>query len=1061
MMNEKEFKIYYDRIKKFFANLETDFWADTKILNGTISPSQKSIPFSSRTEGQFSKADEGMVWGKLWDSAWLHLNDEIPCEWKDKTLALRLNLGGEALIFGNDGMPLYSLTNTSVFQSCYRKEIYRLSEENISSDRIDMWIELAANGLFGDEINPDVPGQKCDIALIRHMKLGIFNEEVWKLRLDMETLMGILNMERPAGDYVFGHPAYPKNNRRITHLVMLINDAIDAYGMNPANADKSRTILAAELKRPAVGSAMTVTAVGHAHIDTGWLWPVRETVRKCARTFASQLSLMEQYPDYVFGASQPQHYAFIKEHYPKLYAKIKERIAEGRWEVQGGMWVEADCNIISGESMVRQLLHGKNFYMDEFGIDVKNLWLPDVFGYSAALPQIIRKSGCDYFLTQKICWNQFNRFPYHAFTWHGIDGSGVLTFFPPEDTYNSLLVPDQLNYGCDNLTENHILYESLTLFGIGNGGGGPKEEHIERGLRCTDLEGSPKVRFGRADDFFKRLSTLKNELPHWHGELYFELHRGTLTTQAKNKLYNRRAEQELVEAEFLTSLLDVWEYPDAELKRLWELLLLNQFHDIIPGSSIKEVYEASTKDYSEIFESLAEIRKSVSERVFMRDDSCLTLVNTLSCNYTRMVELPERWKKFEVLHEGRLLPKQGRFAEITVPPQRMITLTQGHPTEHTGKTDSFHGILENDFIRYEFDGNGQLSSAYDKELKREMLCGKGNVLSLYIDNPNSYDAWDIDVFYENELVENARLLKVEKTEHGTLSQSASFEFSIGNSIIFQTVTLEHNSKRLEFRTKAEWNENKKMLRTAFHTSIKTDDAVFEIQYGHVRRSTRRNTSWDLAQFESAAQRYADISETDCGVALLNDCKYGHKILDGTLDLNLLRSPSWPDSTADRGYHEFTYALLPHSGSFHESTVMKEAAMLNRRIRQIDHYAGAADFPCRLIAGENAGLEVLKKAEKSDEYIVRLVDYSGKGSSATLEFNNAAHIRETNLIERLDSPELPFESKQLKIKLMPFEIKTFKFGKADREYDTDAVEKKPEEAKASLMPSPIQVNETRE
>lgn len=1026
MMNEKEYKLYLDRIRKFYASLEEEVWGEAHPLNARIAVSRVPVRYRERESGAFRPIGEGEVWGELWESAWLHIDDAIPDDLRRGTVALRLSLGGEALIFSQDGMPRYGLTNTSVFASCYRKEIYRLSEEETASGRLDLWLELAANGLLGDENNPDVPQQKCDIGVVKHLKLCEFFPEVWALKLDLEVMFGLMNLERPAGDFVFGHAAFPADSRRMTYLVRLLNRAIDAYAHNPANATVARAVLAGELARPAASSAMSVTAVGHAHIDTGWLWPVRETIRKCARTFASQLSLMERYPDYVFGASQPQHYAFVKEHYPALFEAIKQRVIEGRWELQGAMWVEADCNLIGGESMVRQFVHGKNFYRKEFGVEVTNLWLPDVFGYSGALPQIIRKSGCEYFLTQKICWNQFNRFPYHAFTWHGIDGSEVLTFFPPEDTYNSLLVPDQLNYGCDNLTENYLLDESLTLFGIGNGGGGPKEEHLERSLRCRDLEGSPRVRFGRADDFFARLGEHRRELPHWHGELYFEEHRGTLTTQARNKRDNRRAEQELLETEFIAALLPLAEYPEEKLDQAWKTLLLNQFHDIIPGSSIREVYATADREYQEIFQTLDTIRRNTVTSQGVVDEDAVTLINTLSYPYNRLIELPEHCSGSRWCCNGSPVTTQGRFAQLTLPPQSITALhREGELVTEPELEFAYSPVLENSLIRYEFNERGQLIHAFDKELLREMLSAPANVLSLYHDVPNSYDAWNIDLFYENELQETAKLTGAETLECGALLQCNRLTFSIGESEITQFVSLEKNSKRLEFHTLANWRESCKMLHVSFPTSIVSNECACEIQYGYVKRETHRNTSWNLAQFEMAAHRYVDLSDEHCGIALLNDCKYGHKVLDGVLDLNILRSPSWPDSEADRGEHEFTYALLPHCGRLPESPVLQEAAMLNRKCRVFDGIACEALFPCRMKNGDNKlTLEVLKKAENSGHYVIRIADLSGVGGAVELEMNSAYTVVETDLMEREDGVAIPTEGKTLRIQCTPFEIRTF-------------------------------------
>lgn len=1026
MLNDKLVKLYRDRAVKFFHGLNEACWGASVTLRGEVAVSREPVPFAERKQEEFRELREGDVWGGLWDCGWLHVTGEIPEAWRSEEVALRLNLGGEAQIFSDEGLPLSSFTNTSVFESCYRKEIGFLDEATIASGRLDFWMELGANGLFGDELNPDVPEQRCEIGLVQHFKVCQFRREVWNLMLDLEVLMGILNLNAPKGDFVFMHGAFPEGSRRNMQLLSVLNRAIDAYGGNPDNAGKARAILAPELGRPAVDSAMTVCAVGHAHIDTGWLWPVRETVRKCARTFGHQLQLMKRYPDYVFGASQPQHYAFVKEHYPSLFKEIRKRVKDGRWECQGAMWVEADCNLPCGESLVRQFLHGKNFFMREFGVDVKNLWLPDVFGYSAALPQIIRKTGCNAFITQKICWNQFNRFPHHAFTWYGLDNSSVLTFFPPEDTYNSMLVPNQLNYGCDNLTENYLLDESLTLFGIGDGGGGPKEEHVERGLRCRNLEGCPKVKFGRSDDFFDRLRERQDQLPSWHGELYFELHRGTLTTQARNKRNNRKAEQHLLEAEFLASLLPADQWPREILDWLWKKLLLNQFHDIIPGSSIGRVYETTNREYAEMFQKLEELREQVHHLVCRDSEDAITLFNTLPYDYTRLVELPDGWKDYEVICEGEPVPVADGYACVSLKRQGIVVLKRGKKTVEKAVELKEELVLENGLIRYEFDDGGRLKSAYDKELEWEMLSGAGNDLTLYHDEPTSYDAWDIDIFYEKEQVEKARLVKASQVQFTALRQSLELEFIVGQSRLHQTVSLEFNSKRLEFRTKADWHEDGKMLRVAFPTSMVCAEANCEIQYGHIKRPTHRNTSWDMAKFEMCAHRYVDLSESGCGVALLNDCKYGHKVLDGVIDLNLLRSPHWPDPGADRGEHEFTYALLPHTGDLNASKVMTEAAQLNRPCRLMNGEYVGNGWPVRVVeASPNVGVEVMKRGESSDALFLRLADESGKGGSMTLQLEGQASVSETDMMEWNEVRKMEVDRGRVTVNLKPFEIMTLR------------------------------------
>jgi alpha-mannosidase len=1026
-MTDKEYDIYLKRATGFFGRLPQHFFKESRLLSAVIGCSKEPVAWRDRDTLRYRPVGEKETWGGLWDSAWMKLSGEIPESWRGQPLACLLNLGGEILLFDAAGVPSYNLTNTCVFASQYRKELFQVTDQAVPG-RLELTAEVAANGLFGDEMNPDAPAQRCTVGLVEHLKYGLFNREVWQLRLELEVLLGVLMAPRAAGDFCFGSPAYPPGSRRPKQILMTLNRAIDAYGDDPANVGAARAVLAAELKRPAMHSAMKVTAVGHAHIDTAWLWPVRETIRKCARTFSGQLRLMEQYPDYVFGASQAQLYAFVKEHYPALYAKIKRQVAAGRWEIQGGMWVEADANLISGESMVRQFLHGKNFFMDEFGVDVKNLWLPDVFGYSAALPQIIRKSGCDAFLTQKISWNQYNKFPFHCFTWRGLGNYEVLTHFPPEDNYNAMLVPDQLNYGANNLAENWLVDEYLSLYGIGDGGGGPKEEYVERGLLCADLEGSPKVKFGRADDFFARLAKRQPELPIWNGELYMEGHRGTLTTQGRTKRHNRQGEQQLAAAEFLCSALPPAKYPAAEFDRLWKLLLLNQFHDIIPGSSIGEVYAVTEKEHAGLLVAAGRLADEAAAALFTPERDSLVLANTLSYDYAAPVLLPDGWHGASL--NGQPLPAQCENGAVWVlpalPPHSLTTLKRtAAPAPAAPAPAGGDLVLENDLVRYEFAPDARLLTGIDKTTGRTVVT-TGNELKLYIDIPNANDAWDVDVFYEQEKTQAPQSVSAAKTVAGPVRQVLEFELTVGVSRVWQQVTLAANSKRLDFNTRVEWRESHRMLRVAFATTVQAAEAAYDIQYGFVKRATHRNTSWDLAKFEVAGQRYVDLSDHAHGVALLNNGKYGHKVLENVIDLNLLRSPKWPDATADQGEHRFTYSLLPHTGALVESEVMAEAAALNRAPALFAGHATAVQLPCRKTGGAGVTLEVCKKAEKADGLVIRLVETNGRDSSITLALQPPwSRLQETNLLEWTDGQLLDAAGGTVTLTLKPFEIRTYK------------------------------------
>ncbi len=1040
-MRSEQIKQYIKRVEAFLGRLHRDGPLISKApLEGSFFHSSKPVPFADRLECCYEPITTARVWGAEWDSAWFHITGTIPAEWRGSKVVARLDFNGEACVFDRNGRPLWGLTSGSVFAEHYGKDLYHLPPETCRSEKVELWIEAAANGLFGINLDKD-PHPRSPA---RHgsyegrvvaMELALFNEELWGLMLDAEVLFSLFcalnpNAAGETGNALWGTAkTLPQMTPRARRLLFLLNQAIDVYGDDHRNAAAAREVLREPLASGANASDAVAVSVGHAHIDTGWLWPVRETIRKCGRTFASQIALMEKYPDYVFGASQPQHYQFVKTHYPVLYEDIKKYVKKGNWELQGGMWVEADCNIISGESMVRQFLHGKNFFMDEFGCDVRNLWIPDVFGYSVAMPQIMQKAGIEFFLTQKISWSQFNEFPHNTFRWRGIDGSEVVVHFPPEDSYNSPMLPRNQIKAQNSFKEGHFLDQFMSLYGIGNGGGGPKEEHIERARRMADLEGCPKVKFGRSDAFFARLSSRAGRLPVWDGELYLELHRGTLTTQARTKKGNRRLERKLREVEFVYSALPPSEYPAAELDRLWKTLLLNQFHDILPGSSIHRVYEVAEKEYADSLAACERLIGEAADHLQGRGKATITLVNSLSTAFRGAVELPPSWHGTGAADaRGRMLPvhldSEGAVVMVDIPACSALTIRKsGEATAAPAPADAM--VLENGLVRYELGNDGTVLSAFDKELRRQMLRpgAAGNLLSLYVDRPANWDAWDIDISYENELVENARGVAVTPLGKSEVRQGVKFRLEIGDSRIEQKIYLHAGSKRLDFHTTVEWNERHRMLRVSFPSAVRAREATCDIQFGFVRRPTHRNTGWDMAKFEVAAHKYADISNDDFGLALLNDCKYGYNIHEGVLDLNLLRSPTHPDADADRGVHSFRYALLPHRGMPADSGVVEEAQKFNYPPIMLAGVAGDRFKSPVGIDGEGVALAALKKAEKEDCTVVRLVESHGRHSTCRLNIAGEAALTPCDLLEWHE--ETPLEGRSHALHFKPFEIKTFK------------------------------------
>jgi alpha-mannosidase len=1011
------------RITEFSKKISDNILADSVLMNAEYFWSKDHVPYSQRTEGEYQLINEGEIWGHCWDSAWFRLKGEIPPGWQGEKIVAHLDFGGEALVYDNNDNMLQGLSNGSVFDHDFSRDIVHLITNCNGSESIELWVETAANGLFGMFTEPDpevdTPNRYGHYdAKVNSIKLCVFDEDLWHLWLDFRILKGLIK-------------TLPEKSSRVAQLIKTADVAIDAYLESRNNLDSCKQALAAGLYQPSLRSELSVLAVGHAHIDTAWLWPVRESIRKCARTFSSQLALIEKYPDYIFGASQPQHYQFVKDHYPDLYDRIKEAVKAGRWEPQGGMWVEADCNLISGESMIRQILHGKNFFMDEFGIDVDNLWLPDVFGYSAAMPQILKNCGINYFLTQKLSWNQYNQHPYHTFKWQGIDGSKVLTHFPPENNYNSQLDSEYLVPGRDNFNEKEYLDEFISLFGVGDGGGGPKEENIETGLRLADLEGAPKVRFGMAKDFFDRLRKNEDKLKTWVGELYLELHRGTFTTQAKVKKANRKLEYKLKALEFLYSCLPLDIYPCEELSNIWKKLMINQFHDILPGSSITKVYEVTHAEYNVAFNECENLQNQLVSDNFEKDPNSLVLFNYLHYHYTRPLELPEDWRNRVVKDQaGNIIPVQNEFADtkaqITIPPYSFITLTKGNDLKSVQKTVN-QSVLENDYVCYEFGRDATILRAWDKETNKEILevGQKGNQFSLYDDHPKNWDAWDIDIEYENCLLEHAKPIKLSGLTDGHIRKGIHFKLAIGKSFISQNIYLSSNSKGLDFETSVSWHEKHKMLRVAFPANVRSEKATFDIQYGYVKRNTHRNTSWDMAKFEVVAHRYVDLSDEKYGVALLNDCKYGHKVLHNVIDLNLLRSPTYPDPDADQGDHEFKYTLLPHTENFLHSDVIAHSACFNQEPLLMNGYRiQVLDLPLK-VEGDGLSLEALKKSEKEDCLIARIVETFGQNSCGRIIMSNPKwKISECDMMEWTELNSID-NKENIEVTLKPFEIRTFK------------------------------------
>ena len=807
------------------------------------------------------------------------------------------------------------------------------------------------------------------------------------------------------------------------------------------------------------GQAPTVIGTGHAHIDVAWLWPLQVTREKAARTFATALHLMEQYPDYVFTQSQTQLYKFVKEDHPALYERIKRKVADGQWAATGAMWVEADCNISSGESLVRQILFGKRFFRQELGVNTRLLWLPDVFGYSAALPQILKRSGVDYFMTTKISWNQFNRVPVDTFHWQGIDGTEVLTHFvtTPSDhswwaTYNGLVSARDIKATWDLYQQKRINDEVLTSFGYGDGGGGPTKEMLERAKRFANMPAMPRVKLGHPDAFFDRLAQrVANTAPKWVGELYLEYHRGTYTTQARNKRANRKSELLYRDAELFaaaaTALLGR-PYPRQALNQGWELILLNQFHDIIPGSSINEVYRESLQQYAQLRQSGERVRDEALRALAGEvNSSAGSILVFNSASWPRRdlvrVELPASAPAaFQLIAPNesslpyQIVESRGRrellFAAQGVPPcgwhaYRLQPLSQ--PPAASSPLRVTPGEIETPFWRIRLNAAGQITSLWDNKAGREVVAPgeAANRFLAFEDKPLRFDAWDIDIFYQEKEWAADDPAEIVVLEQGPVRGQVQVKRRFLDSTIAQRITVYADTPRIDFETEVDWQERQTLLKVAFPVAVHSPRATYEIQYGNVERPTHWNTSWDWARFETCAHKWADLSEGGYGVSLLNDCKYGHDIRGHTMRLTLLKSPLLPDPRADAGHHEFTYSLYPHQGDWRQGTI-PAAYELNVPLLAMAKGNAGGSLPAShalvQVEGEGVIVEAVKMAEDSDELVVRAYECHNHRGPVALRFG--LPIREAwecNLLEEERAP-MSVADDALRFDIAPYEIRTF-------------------------------------
>ena len=786
-----------------------------------------------------------------------------------------------------------------------------------------------------------------------------------------------------------------------------------------------------------------IRCVGHTHIDVAWLWTLSVTEDKAVRSFSTVLELMRRYPEYIFMSSQPQLYKFVKKNAPEIYEQIRQRVDEGRWEAEGGMFLEADCNLASGEALVRQFLYGKRFFRQEFGKDSKILWLPDVFGYSAALPQIMKKCGINYFMTTKISWNEFNKMPYDAFYWKGIDGTKILTHFIPScdyksgangvvsysahsdgfTTYNAYLTPRQMKGAWQRYQQKKLNNEVLSSFGYGDGGGGPTAEMLEVQRRLSyGVPGCPVTKPSTALDFFRKLESdlAGKNVPQWAGELYLEYHRGTYTSMARNKKFNRRSEFALTNLEtagVMAKDLCGTAYPVDALSENWERLLRNQFHDILPGSSIKEVYEDSKAEYEALFAS-AGAEESARLQAIADGVGGTVVFNPNGQTMSGFVTLNDA---ANLTHAQKTADGSYLAWADSIPAKGYARLQDTAPA--CGEVQISPDCIETPFARILLNSRGQITSWYDKTAGREILQAgqNANVLMTYEDKPHLFDNWNIYEYYQEKSWPVDQLLSAEVVERGPWRYALQLKWLYQDSPITETVYVYCNSPKVDFRFQSDWKEDQILLKALFPLELNATEATFEIQYGNVKRPTTTNTSWDCARFEVCHHKWMDVSEGDYGVSLLNDCKFGVSVKENVVGLSLLKCGRDPNPEADREYHEAVYSLFPHAGSWQEAGTVVQAYLLNNPLQAVAAQAQAPALPerCALVSHDhrNIMVDVVKKAEDNDDTVIRFYEFENRrtdvklalrGKAGKIWLCNMMEEKEQLLAENADSVTVPTE-----------------------------------------------------
>jgi alpha-mannosidase len=976
-------------------------------------------------KGPWERVEKGFRYGPAYRTFWFRLTGRVPKSMAGMPVGALAELGSERTVWKNDS-PWLGVD--------HKHEVVPISDSARTGQPVSLMVQAYSRNAQVTVHRPEQPREEL-VETVEFAELAAIDRGRQQLAWDVEFGLSLLAA---------------LDERTPEHAVLLraLNNVCNAFSDEAATIVRCSKILRSAIANMGGDVHHAITAVGHAHLDTAWLWPLEITMKKMAHTTATQLHLIERYPEYVFVHSQASQYEWLEKQYPALFERVKKAIKKGQWEPVGSMWVEADCNLSGGESLVRQFLYGRRYFRDKLGHETHDMWLPDVFGYSAALPQILNKFGIRYFLTQKISWNQFNKFPHHTFWWQGIDGSRIWTHFPPADTYCGSAEPKEILESVRKYKDHARSDQSMYVFGYGDGGGGPTERHLELLRRARSAPSVPVVHSGRkALDFFRDAKARSRDLPVWAGELYFELHRGTYTSQAATKKGNRECESLLRDAEWLSCFRDGFprKYPAAELEEAWKIVLLNQFHDIIPGSSVREVYEDAERDYDRarsiagriIQEALQAVGSKLESRRARRP---VALFQNATVTTEGSIPWTEGEAPASLAIGDEALPVQlveglgQRRLAFPVPQAALGTVAVADLSDRQPnvklRLKASSRKIENAELAVRFDGNGNITSIQSLEDGAEYVApGKlANLFQLLEDKPLFWDAWDLDLYSFETAKDLVASESFEIVERGPVRVAAQIVKKFGKSTIRQRISL-GPTPGIRFDTEVDWHEDHKMLKVAFPLNLNANRATYEIQFGHVERPTHANTSWDLARFEVCAQKWADLGEGDSGVALLNDCKYGHDARGNVLRLSLLRSPKAPDPQCDMGRHAFTYVLMPHFGPLQYAGVVQAAYALNAPLRHafLEPGPGAEGQPPAFlhVDDRNIVIEAAKRAEDGGGIVVRM--YECHNARGHAELACARKPKEAWLCDLEEKPvaELEVVDGVIPFSYKPFEILTVK------------------------------------